>query len=625
MPHLFGDNMVIQRDQPIKVWGTANQSETIDVFFTGGGINQNIKAKADKNGNWHVLLKPVSDYSNTYTLTVKGKNDIFNYKNVLVGDVWLSSGQSNMEWQVKNSANANFEISNARYSQIRSFDVGRNMGMLPLSDVTGSWKVCSPQTVGDFSAVAYFFARKLHKETGVPIGILHSSWGGTDVETWISPDSFKQLPEVFHAKYAKNRFSTDFNFEKFMKENQKNKALFEQAMSSKDLGLQEEWHKPNTELLSWKELDVPALWSNEELVDLDGIVWCRYDFDLPEGVSGMNASLNLGAIDDDDITWMNGIRIGETNGYNVPRNYVIPSNVLKSGKNTLVVRVVDNTGGGGLYGNPEDIMLRVNDKQYPLAGTWKYKVSVSNKEYNYVNLSPNMYSSLLYNAMIHPLISYAIKGAIWYQGENNASQAYNYRTLFPLLITDWRSKWGNEFPFYWVQLANFMAEDKQPSESEWAELREAQTMTLSLPRTGQALAIDIGDANDIHPRNKQDVGLRLALMALNKDYGRKDVVYAGPSYKSMEIQGNKVILTFDNIASGLLVSDKYGYVHGFSIAGKDKQFVWAKAFVENNKVIVYHENIMQPVAVRYNWGNNPDGNLYNKEGLPACPFRTDKE
>lgn len=613
LPHIFSDNMVFQRDKPIKVWGWADKNETVEVKF----LDQVKKVKADKNGNWVLQLAPVT-YGGPYTMQVKGKSNDITFNNILVGEVWLCSGQSNMEWQVKSSMNAKDELSAADYPQIRAFNVVRELSIKPKSDLNGSWAVCSPETVGDFSAVAYFFARKLYQELNIPIGIINSSWGGTDIETWTSPESFSNLADIYKERY-KDLNITDFD--KFSKNAEEGKKAFNQAMQN-DPGIAESWFSPSLNTSSWGKIEVPKLWAGE-LASVDGILWFRYSVTLPDNANGRAGTIQLGPIDDNDITWINGVKIGETSGYNINRSYKIPENTLKAGENIITVKVTDKSGGGGLYGKAEELTLAVEGKSYSLAGNWLYKVAVSNKDFNYVDFSPNMYSSLLYNAMINPITQYAIKGAIWYQGENNAAQAYNYRTLFPNMITDWRTKWGYEFPFYWVQLANYMGKYDTPKESNWAELREAQSMTLSLPKTGEAVITDIGEATDIHPRNKQDVGLRLALNALNKDYGKTDIIYSGPTFKSMDIVGNKAIISYNNIGKGLKSTSRYGYVEGFAIAGADNKFVWGKAYIEGDKVVVYSENVPNPVSVRYSWSNNPDVNLFNSEGLPAAPFRTD--
>ncbi len=613
VPAIFSDNMILQRDKVITIWGWADKNELVEIQFA----NQTKKTKADKNGNWLVQLDPLSS-GGPYMLTIRGKSNSISFQNILMGEVWFCSGQSNMEWTVKNVQNAGVEISKANYPDIRSFNVTKALSTSPKTDFEGDWEVCSPETVPDFSAVAYFFARKLNEELNVPIGIINSLWGGTDVETWISGDTFDALPERYKERY--NGFKIT-NIEEYVKENDAKKAAYEEAMSN-DPGMVGKWYETSVEASSWQKMQVPQLWENV-LGDLNGIVWFRYKFNLPHDSSGKAGVLQLGPIDDDDVVWVNGIKIGETKGYTTNREYSIPQDLLVAGENTITVKVIDYYGGGGMYGKAENMYLEQAGTRYPLSGDWSYKIAVSNLEFGYKDVSPNMQPSLLYNAMINPVTKLSIRGTIWYQGENNASKAYDYQTLFPAMIKDWRGKWGYEFPFYWVQLANFMAKDKTPVDSEWAELREAQTRTLALPNTGQAIITDIGEADDIHPRNKQDVGLRLALIALNKDYGKRDVIYLGPTYKSMSINGDKVTITYDNIGSGLMVNNKYGYIEGFTIAGADKKFVWAKAYLDGNRIVVYSPSVKSPVAVRYSWANNPDVNLFNVEGLPAVPFKTD--
>lgn len=612
LPSVFSDNMMLQRDKVIKVWGWADKGETVEVRFNG----QVKKTKANKDGKWSLQLLPMA-YGGPYTMDVKGKKNSITLQNILIGEVWLCSGQSNMEWSVNNVNNAQEEISNANYPQIRSFNVIKDISVQPKDALQGEWAVCSPETVGRYSAVAYFFARKLHQELGIPIAIINSSWGGTDIETWTSPETFGKLDSKYRARYDKLDIS---NFDEFVKKNEENKKKYEEVLNN-DPGIAAKWFNPSFDASSWKKMNVAKYWDGE-LSSVDGSVWFRYNVTLPEEVKGKKATLSLGAIDDNDITWVNGVKVGETNGAGTKRVYAL-DNVLNAGTNTIVVKIVDTGGPGGICGKAEDVYLECDGKRYPLVGEWLYKASVTNKEFNFVDVSPNMNPSLLYNAMINPITQFGIKGAIWYQGENNAGQAYNYRTLFPTMINDWRAKWGYEFPFYWVQLANFMAKNDAPKESDWAELREAQTMTLSLPQTGEAVITDIGEANDIHPRNKQDVGIRLALNALYKDYGKKDVIFSGPTFKSMAVSGNKIVIEYDHVGSGLQTTNKYGYLEGFTIAGADKKFEWAKAYIDGNKVVVYSDKIANPVAVRYSWANNPDVNLFNKEGLPAAPFRTD--
>ena len=411
-----------------------------------------------------------------------------------------------------------------------------------------------------------------------------------------------------------------------MKDAKDQLAQWMASFESKDEGIENDKYVwAATDYSGWETMKIPGVWESAGLPGLDGVVWYQFSFTLPQEVANDVLTINLGPIDDDDITFLNGQEIGRTNGYSENREYSISPEFLKEGENNLVIRVVDYGGGGGLWGNPEQLFIKSGKFKASLAGEWKYKVGFGDKDHKPVGSDPNSFPTLLFNGMINPLIPYGIKGAIWYQGESNAGRAYQYRRLFADMIKDWRMHWGQgDFPFLWVQLANFMAPLSEPKDQDWAELREAQTMTLSLPNTGMALAIDLGDEKDIHPRNKQDVGKRLALSAYKVAYN-EDVVYSGPMYKDMSVTDSKVKITFSHTGSGLVVKNKYGYINGFSIAGTDKKFYWAKAeLLDDNTVVLWSDRVQKPVAVRYAWANNPDdANLYNKEELPAVPFRTD--
>lgn len=608
MPHIFSDNMVLQRDKPLRIWGWADKGEKITVSVNG----QTQKTKAAKDGSWSVMLKAMPT-GGPYDLSISGKNNIV-YKNVLLGDVYVCSGQSNMEWMLQNTNNAKEEIANASHPQLRLFTVKKETSFRPLKDVEGKWDVCTPETVPDFSAVAYFFGRKLNADIGVPIGLIHTSWGGTNIQTWISWDEMSQYPEYKNVDVGAKQKQSE--------EAKKNQAAFVQSLAN-DKGDMEKWYaSPAT--ADWKEMKLPQLWENTPVGNADGNIWFKKSFTLPAEQAGKAAYLHLGPIDDNDVTYVNGVQVGATNSYSTDRVYDIPAGTLRDGTNEVTVKVIDTGGGGGIYGEEKQMSVEAGGKSFPLAGIWQYRPSVLNTNFGLQNSGPNSFPSQLYNAMIAPIINYAIKGAIWYQGESNAGESFKYRTLFPQMINDWRKKWGYDFPFFWAQLANFMPQDSIPQESGWAELREAQSMTLSLPATGQAVIIDIGERNDIHPRNKQDVGYRLALAAEKVVYD-KDIVYSGPVYTSMQKEGNKIVLKFTNTGSGLDVHNKYGYLQGFTIAGADKKFHYAQAKVTGDgEVTVSSDKVSDPVAVRYAWANNPDdANLYNKEGLPASPFRTD--
>ncbi len=619
MPKIFGDNMVLQRNKPISIWGFAAPGEKITVQFNG----QSKTTNADKTGKWQVMLSAESA-GGPYQLLVKGKNQIA-IENILVGEVWICSGQSNMEMPINGWGKINNyeeEIIAANYPQIRHFKVPNIVSTTLKDDITGGdWKICSPATAGDFSATAYFFARRLYNQLKVPIGLINTSWGGTQSEAWTSKKAFEQSPEL---KYVADAM-TNGDMETFIKQRgetilkniQKVQGSFENNANTTD------WKNADFDDSKWPMMKLPGVWESQGLPDLDGTVWFRKTITISDADAGKAAILQLSVIDDNDETYINGIKVGATDGYNTPRKYTIAAGILKAGKNTIAIKVGDTGGGGGLYGPESDLFLTIGNKQQSLAGEWTFRVASIPPAS--MAIGPNDYPSLLFNAMLYPLVKYSIQGAIWYQGESNAGRAYQYRTAFPLMINDWRQHFKQgDFPFLFVQLSTFgSAAANSKNGSNWAELREAQTMTLSLPHTGMAITTDIGNAEDIHPKNKQDVGKRLASIALHDVYQQAGESN-GPMYQSMTLEGNKAILTFTHTGTGWLVKDKYGYIKGFEIAADDKRFQYAKAKVDGDKIIVYTEGINQPVAVRYNWVDDAtEGNLFNKEQFPAAPFRTD--
>ncbi|MDP4209258.1 MAG: sialate O-acetylesterase [Bacteroidota bacterium] len=614
LPLIFNDNMILQRDKPVNVWGWASKGEKITVSFNG----QELSTRADAQGNWRVVLKPMT-FGGPFEMSVRGKLGSKVFKNVLIGDVWVCSGQSNMEFPVNgwtHVLNHEKEIASANYPNIRLFSVEKNTSHQAQKDFKGgNWQVCSPATISPFSAVGYFFGRKLNIDLKIPIGLINTTWGGTNIETWTSWESISKREEY------KNMNPAEF----LAKEATwaKNKEKFQEALKH-DPGIDEKWFAPETNAASWSNVELPHNFEHCVVGDLDGIVWFRKDIELTGNQAEKAILLSLGAIDDYDETYVNGVLVGKTDDWALQRKYALTPGLLKSGKNTIVVKVLDRAGGGGFSSSAADMFLSLGATQISLAGEWKFKPAVTSIQYDFKDAGPNVFPSQLYNAMVAPMIQFPIKGVIWYQGEQNAGEPKSYYTLFPEMIQNWRNKWGYEFPFLWVQLANFMAPSEQPVESSWAELREAQHQTLKVPKTGEAVIIDLGEAYDIHPKNKQDVGYRLALSALKNAY-EKDVVYSGPVFRSMEIKDGKAVLEFDNPGNGLIAKgDKYGYLKGFAISGKDKHFVWAKAYIDGDKVVVYSDDVKEPTAVRYAWGDNPDdANLFNSSGLPASPFRTD--
>lgn len=614
LARIFSSDMVLQQGIENTIWGWADKGEMVSISING----KTITTKTGKDGTWVTKL-PAMDYGGPYKMLIKAKNAI-EFENVMVGEVWICSGQSNMEFTVKGVNHAEDEIAEANYSNIRLFTVPKKSSQTPSSDLeAGSWEICTPKTITEFSAVGYFFGRKIFQEMNVAVGLINTSWGGTVAETWTSSETIKDDPD-FAPRLKKLQKMDIGSHEDSIRQCVK---LMLGEFPSKDNGLELKYNQPDLDDQSWNTVKIPQLWEAQGYDNFDGIAWYRKTIDLEVQPTQGELILSLGSIDDSDICWVNGIQVGKTNGHNLQRNYVIPASVLKTGKNTIAVKATDTGGLGGFYGKDEDVFLRIDDRKINLSGEWKMRFTEILT--SSIATKPNDYPTLLFNGMISPIIPYGIKGAIWYQGESNTSRAKQYQRIFPNMITDWRNHWQlGDFPFFWVQLANFTQPLDQPGESTWAELREAQTMTLKLPNTGMALAIDLGEANDIHPRNKQDVGLRLALNALKTAYS-KNVACTGPAFKLLKVEGSRAIISFSTEGSILKVNNKYGYINGFSLAGDDRKFHWAKAeILNNNSVVIYADEVKIPEAVRYGWADNPDDlNLYNEEGLPAIPFRTD--
>lgn len=619
---LFTENMVLQQKQDIIIWGKADPNGEVTV----GLNNQERKTQVDTDGNWKVTLNPISA-GGPYELNISGEEKHI-IKNVLVGEVWVCSGQSNMEMTVHQSLDADNEIGNANYQNIRFIQVDKKIAEIPQENFDSEgWNVCSSETIPNFSAVAYYFGRKLNIELNVPIGLIQTAWGGTVVEAWTSGKTLKKIPE-FKDAIESLTLDKSTDQEKIAAIKKKLEAWpnsIEQVLKEKGT-FNHGFEKENFNTKKWKTMKLPATWESTGM-DYDGVVWFSKEIDVPDSWQGNDLLLSLGKINDYDITWFNGKRVGRTTDVSEYRDYVVPSANVNKGKNKIVVQVLDIGNSGGIYGPSKRMLLKSKTKEISLVGDWKFKKDPIHINVDKLPIKPTKNvgankASVLYNGMINPLIPYGIKGAIWYQGESNADRAYQYRTLFKTLIKDWRTDWKQgEFPFYFVQLANFKESKSQPANDSWAELREAQTMALELPNTGMAVAIDIGNPKDIHPKNKQDVGKRLALNALAGTYG-KTIPYSGPMYQSMEVDGSEIRVQFDYVYGGLKVQGGEKLV-GFEIAGEDKKFVWANATIKGDTIEVWSSAIKNPVAVRYAWSSNPVCNLYNEAGLPASPFRTD--
>lgn len=622
LPKIFDSHMVLQRNKPIPVWGWADAGEKVTVELSGSGITKQTKTiKAGKDGKW-ILRLNAAEAGGPYQLVVKGKKNVLTLDDVLIGEVWICSGQSNMQWPVSASDNAEEEIAAASYPLIRHFEVPREISLAPKDDLSkGEWKTATPENVGQFTAVGYFFGRELYKKLGIPIGLINTSWGGTIVETWISKEAMKSFNEFSDVVDAMP-VSMDALGEK--RKTTLTNAINELQGGIPASGDVQSWSSASFDDSEWKTIEVPGNFDRKDFQYLDGVVWFRREFILPDSLTGLSVALSLGTIDDVDATYVNGIKVGGTASKTATgRIYILEPSQLHAGKNSIAVRIEDFGGRGGFTGKPEDVKISRGAYEQSLAGIWKYRIEsyTNNNQFT----GPNDAGTLLYNSMIAPLIPYAMQGAIWYQGESNAGRAYQYRKSFPLMISDWRNRWKEEFPFLFVQLASFNANNGDSKKgSSWAELREAQALTLqALPRTGMAVIHDIGNPKNIHPTNKQDVGKRLSLQALKIAYGQ-NMLSQGPQFQSMQKEGNKAILTFTDTGTGLIASGKYGYLQGFEIAGADKVFHWAKAEIQNGKVVVWSDEVANPVAVHYGWADdNMEANLFNKEGLPAAPFRTD--
>ena len=622
---LFCDHMVLQRDKPVPVWGWAPPGSEVVVAING----QTQSTVASQNGSWRVDIGPFPA-GGPHVLEISGEKSQ-TIQDVLVGDVWLCSGQSNMEMPVRKTNNAESEIANGNHPNIRLFTVARKIAKAPEEDIVGSWKVCSPESVGAFSAAGYYFGRDIQQKLNIPVGLIHSSWGGTPAEAWTSAAALSAMDDFRQATI--NLHQPDEVAEQAYEE-----KVAKWWTKGESPRLQGNWRKNDFDDTHWKVMEVPQLWEKavKDLEAFDGIVRFRRSFELPAGLldtfsdstQQSDVLLSLGRINDLDTTWVNGHRVGGESQWDTPRRYYLPVKLLKSGTNVISVRVCDVQGSGGMYGDDENFRLVIREnapggRDISLAGQWKYEVGLPAAELPTVPPAFRSHNTVtvLYNGMIAPLTQFSIRGALWYQGESNAGRAEQYGRLLPTLIADWRKQFGHEFPFFIVQLANFRALQQEPVEHGWAEIRESQQKTADNdPNAGLVVITDIGEADDVHPTNKQDVGKRLALSALAITYGQ-DIVHSSPIYRGFVIDGQAIRLNFEGVGSGLVAHGEK--LTGFAIAGAEGEFVWADAIVDGDQVVVSAPGISDPRRVRYNWASNPIGNLFNQEGLPAACFRTD--
>ena len=649
---IFTDHMVLQRDQPLPVWGWAAPGRTITVEVGP----HSARTRTNAEGRWRLTLPSLKSGKGPLTMTVKAGDETIRLTDILVGEVWLCSGQSNMEMTVYQSADGKAEIKAANHPNIRLFNIPRPTAMAsdPQADVGGQWQACSPETIGDFSAVGYYFGREIHQSIEVPVGLINASWGGTIIETWTRHEEISRLPGMtqriaeaqdihrdptvvpqdmtaeekraadIHLADFKSKAKYKIAFKASQERAAKSRQAFNEARANDELA--RKMTSPDLDLRSWKTMEIPNEWGKEGLPDFRGMVWFRKTIDVPEPWAGKKLLLHLDRIYEGDITWFNREQVGATaiNKYHNPRVYSIPAKLVKAGANTITVRVIDTFRPRGMSGNADAMALCVAGSEETdrigLAGPWRYK-----PEAHLFNSLPYPddqvnHPTLLYNTMIHPLVPFAIRGITWYQGEQNNGDGMLYFDKMQALIQSWRNVFLRpDAPFYFVQIAPYRYGGGM--ERALPLLWEAQSAVLDIPHTGMAVISDIGHVNWIHPSNKQDVGKRLGLWALAKDYGQEDLVHSGPLYKSMAIEGSKIRLSFNHTGSGLASRDGKE-LDWFLIAGENGIFVKAQAVIEGNTIVVSSDAIAKPIAARFAWHQEAVPNLINKEGLPAGPFRT---
>src|SRR5208282_3935489 len=614
---MFGDNMVLQRGKANRFWGWAKPGQAIRVEIAG----QTATAVKGPDGRWQTEVK-VPAPGGPYTVKITGPAQSVVLHEVLVGDVWLCGGQSNMELGLSRTQNGDDEIKSANHPEIRLFIVKQHVSYSPTAVLQGSWKICSPQTVAEgagFSAVAYFFGRALQDELHVPIGLIQDCWGGTPAESWMSPETLHQLKdfdpllmeiERLHAKGGPEYGSFLMHW-----------------LDEYDMGSQSNtWAAAELDDSGWKTVQIPGGFSELGVADVPSLCWFRKEFTLPDPLPAGQAILCVGSIEKMDTAHLNGQWVGASSWVENPRVYAIKHGVLKPGRNVLAVRVFKLKPQGGFLAKPEGLRLVLGDQSViPLAGEWKGRLSVDARPPHPLPLTFENYPTMpaiLYEGMIQPVAPLAITGAIWYQGEANAERAYQYRTLLPAMIGDWRKLFGQgDFPFYIVSLPAFMPRRDQPGDDAWAELREAQALTArDVKNSGLAVTVDTGDPDNIHPKDKKVVGERLALCALAQEYGKK-ISDAGPTFTSVEHLPGALKLHFSHTDGGLVV--KGDKLEEFAVAGRNRQWHWADAKVEGDSVVVSSPMVSDPQAARYAWQADPAATLYNGAGLPAVPFRTD--
>jgi len=620
LPRLISDGLVLQRNEKVKIWGWASPKEKINLLFK----EKSYTAETDQQGNWFIML-PAQKEGGPYQMVFNATNKIIIH-DILFGDVWICSGQSNMELPMERLKEKYGAIINkAKNPNIRQFLVPDKYDFKKeQTDLdSGNWVAADPKTVMEFSGVGYFFAKNIYERHPVPIGLINAALGGSPADAWMSDSALTAFPKSYDEV---QKFKNDDYVRQIETSDKKRMEDWYNLVNTTDKGLLEidaKWSHANANDSDWEHMPIPGFWSDQSIGNVNGVVWFRKEIEVPKAMIDKPGKLFMGRIVDQDSVYLNGELIGTTSYQYPPRRYELNSNILKEGKNTIAIRVINNAGKGGfIFDKP--YFLSVENDTIDLKGLWKYKLGAVMEPLQgptFIRWKPEG----LFNAMIAPLTNLKIKGVIWYQGESNTANPKEYAKTMTALIEDWRAKWDQtNFPFIFVQLANFMETHPEPRESNWAALRQAQLETLSVSNTGMAVAIDLGEWNDIHPLNKEDLGNRLALLARKMVYGETKLLASGPIPTDSKFNLNSVIISFKNTGNGLIIKGGTK-LNGFAISNDSVNFVWAKAKIIGNKVEVSNENIKNPTIVRYAWDNNPaDANLYSKEGLPSTPFEIKK-
>lgn len=603
--------MVLQRDAPITVYGWADAGKTVKVSFK----NQNLEAKTNSNGEWSITF-PTQTAGGPFEMVITEDNKII-FKDIYIGDVWFCSGQSNMGWKLEDALNGKEELSKASHEKIKLLQVSRTMAGTPQKDIEkGQWETSSPESAEGFSAVAYFFGRELFQKYNVPIGLINSSWGGTNIEAWMSEDLMGKHTSA--QKVIAEMKGT--NFQDVMESYKKEFKAWEKKADELDLGTKEKWHEKNYNTSSWKTINLPVYWSKAKITPNDGVIWVTRSFELTQkDLARDEMTLAIGRVDNEDITYINGTKVGESTQKDLDRFYKVPKNVLVAGKNTITIRVKNSGDIGGFRGDAASLYLETASQKLSLAGEWKYEAGTKDIEEVPVRQHPTKYPTSLYNGMVAPFFGIKIKGIIWYQAEANSKNAKEYAGMFQDMITDWRKKWNSDYPFIFAQLPNYANQNNR-----WITLRESQNKALELKNTGMAVLIDVGEDDNIHPIHKQIVGKRMAVIASNIAYDEKEIPASAPIFDNYKIDGSSVVITFKN--GSFAPETEKTNINGFMIAGSDKKFYPANAYLQSDlkTIKLSSDKVPSPKDVRYLWEDAPGKiMLYNKEGLATPPFRTD--